>query len=410
MKGTRKAALVLVGIVLFVVLLSANAVVTLDRTAFDADHATESAEEAELYESLATRIRSQITAQTPEGTEDSPLDRSQSELIAAAITDEYVEAQAEQNIEDIYAYLNGETDELQVGFDTEPVEQNLLDEVESEVADIDLAAIDMPFAGEIEAMASNRSAFEQQRAEFRAEQKQRIQERTDRELSDEELETRLDESMGEIRDRMLTELDSQLEGRFEGPESALEEPVRDLQAARINALTGELTYEEYTSEIETAREDLGAAFVTVFEAQLDGQVPETLDVTEQITGEQRQTLETARTVVSLSGPAAIGLVVLAICLAAIVAWLAPRSIAAIELGIVSGLVGIIGVAGSVVATDQFRSIIAGQTGVPAGLEAFAREFVLGIFRALQVQSAALLVVGVVLVVVGIALQREYISV
>jgi hypothetical protein len=410
MEGRRKAALVAVGIVFFVVLLSANAVVTLDRTAFDVDHATESAEEAGLYESLATQIRSQITAQAPDSAADSPLNRSQSELIAAAITDEYVETQTEQNIENVYAYLNGETDELQVGFDTEPVEQNLLEEVESEVEDIDLAAIDMPFAGEIEAMASNRSSFERHRASFRAEQKQRIQERTDRELSDEELETRLNESMGEIREQMLTRLDSQLEGRFEGPEAALAEPVRDLQAARINALTGELTYEEYASEVETAREDLGDAFVTIFESRLGEQVPDTIDVTEQMTDQQRQTLETARTVVSLSGPAAIGLVVLAIALAALVAWLAPRSIAAMEVGIVSGLVGIIGVVGSVVATDQFRAIIAGDTGAPAAMEAFAREFVVGIFEALRVQSAILLVVGVVLVAVGIAIRREYISV
>jgi hypothetical protein len=410
MDGRRKAALVVVGIVLFVVLFSANAVITLDRTAFSADHATESAEEADLYGALATQIRSQITAQAPDSAEDSPLDRSQSELIAAAITDEYVKSQTEQNIENVYAYLNGETDELQIGFDTKPVEENLLDEVESEVEDIDLTAIDMPFAGDIEAMASNQSEFEQQRTEFRAEQKQRIQQRTDRELSDEELETQLNGSMDEIRDRMLTRLDSQLEGRFEGPESALEEPVRDLQAARINALTGELTYEEYTSEVETAREDLGDAFGTVFESQLDDQIPETIDATEQITDQQRDTLDTARTVVSLSGPASIGLLLLVIALAAIIAWLAPHSIAAMEVGIISGLVGIIGVAGSLVATQQFRAIIASETDAPAAMKAFAREFVIGIFEVLRVQSVVLLVVGVVLVAVGIAIQREYINV
>jgi hypothetical protein len=409
MRGRRKAALVVLGIVLFVALLSANVVVTLDRTAFDADYAKESAEEAGLYESLATRLRSEVRAQAPEDAGQLPIDRSMGELFASAITDEYVRSQGERNIENVYAYLNGESDELRVGLDTGPIEQRILEEVETEVEDLDLAAMDMPFGAEIEAMASNRSAFEERRTAFREEQKARIQARTDRDLSEEELETRLNESMGEIRDRMLSGLDSQLDGQFEGPASELEGPVRDLQTARIDALTGAITYEEYTTQVETARDDLGDAIVGIFEARLDEQLPETIDVTEQMGPQQLETLETARTAVSLSTPVAIGLSVLAVAFAALVAWLAPYSIAAIEIGVVSALVGAAGVAGSFVATGQLRSALGGGTNAPEVMTEFALTLLVGVFEALTVQSAVLLVVGVGLTAVGLALQFGYLD-
>lgn len=409
MRGRRKAALVVLGIVLFVGLFSANAAVTLDRTALDADFAKESAEDAGIYESLATQLRSDFRTQASGNADQLPIDRSMGELFASAITDEYVRSQGERNIENVYAYLNGETDELRVGLDTRPIEQRILEELEPEVEDIDLAAMDMPFGAEIEAMASNRSVFQEQRTTFREEQKARIQAETERELSDEELESRLNESMGEIRDRMLAGLDSQLDGQFEGPASELEGPVRDLQRARIDALTGELTYEEYTTEVETARDDLGDAFVGVFEAGLDEQLPGTIDMTEQMGSQQLETIETARTAVSLSTPVAIGLVVLAVVLAALVAWLAPYSIAAIEIGVVSALVGAAGVAGSFVATDQVRAAIGNGTNAPAMMTEFVQTLLVGVFEALTVQSAVLLVVGVGLTVVGLALQFGYLD-
>jgi type IV secretory pathway VirB2 component (pilin) len=406
MKRGKKAALVVIGIVLFISLISANAAIALDRTALDADYAKETAEEADLYGTVAEEIRGQI-ATGASGGGDLPLERSQDELLGAALTDEYIQSQINSNIDRLYAYLNGDTDELRLGLDPEPLKEQVIAEVQKDVEDLDLADIDMPFATEIDAMAESEAQFQQHREEFRAEQKQRIQERTDRELSDQQLEAVLDDRMDTIREEMNSELDTRLDGQFTGAEAELEAPVRDLQSARIDALTGALTYEEYTAEVDTATNDLGDAFVAVFESELDEQIPETIDLTNELSQQDQEMLETVRTVTSVSGPIAYGLFVLALVLAGLIAWLAPPKIAAIEVGLLSALVGIVGILGAVFAADQLRATI--PEGGSMGMEAFMLEFTVGIFDALRWQSVGLLLVGIVLTAVGIALWNGYIE-
>lgn len=404
----RTVALVALGIALFVALTSANAVVALDRTAFDSEYAKANAEETELYATLGEEIRTQITAGAPEGTDDSPLNRSRSELLAAALTDEYVRNQSERNIENVYDYLNGRTDELRIGFRTEPLEERLIDEIEADVEDIDLATTGMPFGAEIEAMAESESEFDERREAFREEQKRRIQRETERELSDEELERALNDSMGDIRERMVTEMDSRLEGQFEGSQAALEEPVRTLQLARIDALTGRLTYEEYAAAVESGKDEFGDALVNAVGSEIEGELPETVDATDQLGPEQTEALETARSVVSASGTIAIAFAVAAVLFAGGIGWLAPKAVAAIEVGAVTAVVGLVGAAGSIVASGQVRNALTGGDA-PPGFEEFFLALVTGVFEALTLQSGVLAVVGVSLLAVGVALRRGVIG-
>jgi len=408
METGRTAALVALGVVLFVTLASANAVIALDRTAFDAGYAQDTAEETELYAALGEEIRAQITANASAGTGDSPLNRSRSELLAAALTDEYVRTQGERNIGNVYDYLNGRTGELRIGFRTEPLEERLLEEVEADVEELDLATTGMPFGAEIEAMAGSEAEFDARREAFREEQKRRIQRETERELSNEELEAALEDSMDDIRGRMVTEMDSQLEGEFEGSQAPLEEPVRELQLARIDALTGRLTYEEYATAVESGKDDFRDAFVGVVESDLRGELPETVDATDQLGPEGTEALETARSVVSVSGALAVGLSVLAFLFVGGIGWLAPKALAAIEVGAVATLAGALGAGGAIAASGRLRNALAGS-GAPPGIEEFLIALAAGVFDALTLQSGVLAVVGVSLLAVGIALRRGVIG-
>ncbi|GAB7091919.1 hypothetical protein JCM18237_21900 [Halorubrum luteum] len=406
MEPKRAVVLIGVGAVLFALVLSANAVVALDRTAFDADHAKESAHDAELYGSFAEEFRSEIAAGPNGDVDDTPLDRSESELLGAAVTDEYVRSQLERNIDGVYDFLNGRTDELRIAFDTEPVKERVLAEVEADAEELDLAAVEMPFGEEIEAMAADPDTFDERRATFREEQKARIQAETERDLSDEELAARLDASMDEIRAEMLAEMDAELEGQFDGPEAPLEAPVRELQTARIDALTGEVTHAEYASRVDEAEEELAEAFVATFEAELEENLPETVDSTEELGEEEMEMLETARVAVSLSGPVAVGLTVLAIAVAGLLGWVAPRSTAATATGASTAAAGAVGIVVSMVAINRIRSLLQGSGEAPA-VEEFLLTFVTGVFDAVLWQSAVLLFLGGTLVAVGVAIRYDY---
>ncbi len=408
MDTVRKVGLVGLGIVLFVSLVGANATVALDRTALDSEFTKDKAAEAGLYETFAEELRGDLGTDETADDDDWPLERSRGELMEAALTDEYIRSQGEENIDAIYAYLHGETGELRLEFDTEPLRENLLAEAESDVESIDLGDIEMPYGEEIERMASSQTAFDDARAEFRDERKTEIQEETERELSDEELTQRLDESMDDIREEMLTEMDEELEGEFEGAEAELEEPVRTLQTARIDALTGEVTYEEYTETVESARVNLGEAFLGIVESELDEEFPETIDVTEGMGEDELEVIETAQTGVSAISALALVLPVFALVVAGGIGYLAPRSIAALEIGAVSLVVGLVGAIGSVVAADQFRSVF--DTGeMPPGMGEFLVAFVTGILGAITWQSVFLLIVGGVAVGIGVAMRKGYIE-
>jgi hypothetical protein len=411
----RKVGLAGLGIVLFVLLLSANAVVALDQTALDAEFTKETAEEADLYETFADEMTSQLEGAGPTNAEQLPIDRSPQEILQAVDLEGYFRSQGEENIDATYAYLHGETEEPQIEFETEPLKEEMVAEVETDVEDTNLSDLDamfgtetegMPSGAELERMAESREAFEDQRQEFRAERKAEIQAETERELSDEELEAALDDRMDDIRQGMLEGVDAGLEGELEGPQAELEEPVRSLQIAYIDAVTGETTYEEYAQTVETARGDIRDAFVDIFEAQLDEQLPESVDVTEQLGEEEMETVETAQTAVSVMNTLAIVLPILALLVAGGIGWLAAQSTAAIEIGAVSLLVGAIGVVGSFVGTEQFQQLF-DPANAPPGVGEFVTTFVTGILGVLTWQSAFLAVLGVIAVAVGLAIRWEY---
>ncbi len=407
MDTVRKVGLVGLGVVFFVFLVSANAAVALDRTALDSEFAKDKADETGLYGTLAEEVPNRAGDSGANSESELPLDRSREELLAAAITDEYVRSQGEKNIDAVYTYLHGETNEIRLEFATGPLENRLLTEIENDVRPVDFEAIDMPFGAEIETMASSESAFENRRTEFRAEQKDRIQTNTERELTDEELEAQLEASMDDIRDDMLAEMDAQLEDEFEGEGSELEPPIRKLQTARIDALTGESTYEEFTNTVETTRPDLGDAIVNEAESELDGEFPETVDLTEEVDQQGVEALETARTGVSILSTLSLVLPAFALVIAGGIGYLAPRSIAALEIGAVSLVTGVFGVIGSTVAAGQFRSAI-DPANAPPGMGEFLLALVTGTLHAVTWQSVFLVIVGTVAVGVGAAIRLDYV--
>lgn len=402
----RRGVLIGVGIGLFVLLLSANLVVTADRTVLDAEFVTDTAEEENLYGAMTDEFHEMAEEEADGQGGETPAGVSEEELMQEAFTEEYARTQVEENIHRLYAYLHGDRDDLRLELDAEPLKQSMLAEVEGEADDIDLAETDVPEGEAIEEMADDEAAFDRHRGEFREEQKERIQEETDRELSDEELEERLDEEMDRIREHMYDELDSELDGEFEGAEAHLEEPVHELGSARIDALTGAASYEEYATRIEAAKDDLGDAIVAMVEAELDEEMGEPEDFTEGMDDEATEALETTRSAVSVLNVLVFVLPLLTVGVVGALWWVAPTSVAAIETGVVSLLVGTIGIAGSWLAVGQLEALLAGE--VPGAMGAFVLGLVSGIGGALTAQSVVLLVVGIGCVGVGVAVRRDMI--
>ena len=398
------------GVVLLLSLLGANLVVGVDRTALEGDFVKESLEAEDGYAVLLEEMQAGIAKeQEPaDGTAEGEPDPE--ELLGDALTEEYVREQTDANVDRLYAYLHDEREELYLAFETAPLKDDLAAELAESLVDVEeIAETDPRFA----ALRESETEFEATRAEFEEEQKQRIQEETTPYLTDEELEEAYDESREEIREEAIAELEADLAQEEYPP--AVERAALELGTVYVDGLIeADLTYGEFIERVENAEATLLEAAETEAHNQLDEELPDTVELTEGLTDEDRQELETVRDGVSLLGLLAIVLPVIALVVSALVGWVTvTRSTSLLVVGSASALAGAVPLAGLTVLQD----VVVEELESAAGHGEIQPEFVellLGLLdRTLAVffaQSWVLVGLGLVLVVGGIAIRTGIVPV
>ncbi|MGM0606524.1 MAG: hypothetical protein ACQETB_12755 [Halobacteriota archaeon] len=346
---SRSIAIVLVAVVLLVTLFGANLAIGADRTILEAEYVKESLEDENAYAVLGEELTDQIAADVPEAgaeepsgvTDEAPID----ELLAEVITDEYLQTQTEENVDRLYAYLHGDSDDLVLAVDLQPLKEPLAAQIVAEMQiESQLAAIDP----ELAAMTESEAEFEAARETFEAEQHQRIQAETDEELDEEELEAIYDDAREEIRAELHAEVTQQVESE-DAPEP-VQEAMIELGTIRIDALVAEdASYDEFSTDVAEAEADLEAAMEAAVRAEIDAELPDTVDMSEAMDDETVEQFETLRTIVSVVGILAYALPIVAIGLAAgIVRLSRTRSTGMIAVGTTIGIAGVLGVAATTV--------------------------------------------------------------
>lgn len=394
----------LLGFLLLASLIAANAVVGVERTALDEEFVEESLEEEGAYEvahqEMQDELATDAAGESAQGDAAAGLESSPDELLAAAVTEEYLQGQTERNIGRLYAYLHGEREELYLAVDAEPLKGEIASEIARDaVENLDVSEFDPRFAG----MTESQSEFQAARAAFEAEQKQRIQEETDRELSDRELDAAYDRAREEIRAEATTRVEEEVAGGdYPGP---VADAAVELGTVYVDGLLQpDATYEEFLADVEEAETNLIAAAETAAQEQLDEEIPDTVELTGELTTQEREQLETLREGATLLENLAIALPVLAVVLALLVGRAtATRSGGLFVVGSTSALAGGVGVGGLTVLQGtvevEFDSIATRE-----GLSPELADLLLGLFdRVVGVfvgQSWVLLGLGVVLVVAG----------
>lgn len=388
-------------IVLLISLLGANFLVGLDRTALEGDFVKESLEEEDAYAVLLEEMQAEMTQETGDTADGEP---DPAALIGDALTEEYLQEQTVSNVDRLYGYLHGEREELYLAFETAPLKDDIAAEIAEAVVDVEeVTEIDPRFV----ALRDSEAEFEDTRAEFKEEQKQRIQEETTPHLTDEELEAAYDDSREELREEAIAELEADI-AREEYP-PPVERAVLELTTVYVDGLIEEdLTYEEFIDRVEDAEANLLEAAETAAQNQLDEELPDTVEVTEDLTAEDREELETVREGVSLVSLLAIVLPVVALVVSALVGWLTvTRSMGLFVVGSASALAGAIPAAGLTVLEDLVEAELdsaASNGELPPELV----ELMVGLLdRTLAVflaQSWVLVGLGLLLVVGGIAIR------
>jgi hypothetical protein len=327
-------------------------------------------------------------------------------MASAAVRPAYVGGEVERNVRNLYAYLQGRTDDLDLSMNLAPVKRGFAEEVEAWVADLDPRQIDERMGR----LAANQSAFAAARQEFEEAQLQRIQERTDEEYSREELEELYDENRERIREEAANRLETTVAGS-DRP-APVQTALVDYGTVGIDALVAaDPSYEQFTAAEAEARDDVAAAVATVVRERLDQEVDDELNLTAGLDESARETLATARTGTSLVGLLALVLPVAAIVLAGLLGHVSRRRSTA--LWRVGGIVAAVGLL-IAVAMLLLADVLPGLVGLDAGEAPESATAALGVLSralgAIATQSLAVFVLGLALVGAGVAVRRELVPV
>lgn len=397
----RMIGLGVLGILFVLALTAANFAVAADRTVLNDEFVTDTADEANVYAVIAEELRAEALAGAPDdgGLNELPIDGVDFEtLVNNAITEDWVRSQFEPAIEDTFGFLQGESESLVITIETDSLQEDATAALREE-GTLDFTALEDERAAQLDRMTESPEQFEAERDEFRSEQKDDLQAATDEDLSEEELADLLDEQLADNRELIQSEFTAALPPSL----SDAEEPVATLAGAWVDAMLGEVEYDTFVSTVEAATDEVLTSAVDTFFAEA-APFPESIEFTDdELSAEERDTLETARDAVSLFSLAPFALGGAVVLFAGGIFVLASHSGAAIGIGTLSALVGG-STAGVTVLLRQEVPVLV--DGIPEALRGSMLTIIDAILDVVFVQSAVLATIGVGAIALGIGIRRD----
>ncbi len=217
-----------------------------------------------------------------------------------------------------------------------------------------------------------------------------------------ELDAAIEKQLAAYNEEIKSQLESSVQDSGGDVDPALVNATADLAKVGVDGLTTDMSYAEFSSQIETEKADLAEAIVAVTEDRLAEEIPDRIDLTEQMGADTRQQLQTVRQAVGIADILQFALPLLAILLIAGI-YLLTKSIAVTAVGagiglFVSGLLGF-GIASTL--PPRLRAGL--PADLPGAMASLVTTLIDRVFGLLQTQSLVLLVVGILALGLGVAI-------
>lgn len=247
MAGDRSIAVLLVGILLTGAIFGATVAVGAERTAFDGEYVSSTFEDEGVYTEVTNEIRNDLAGNMsnlirgeslPQGI---TLSLDSEEVATKSVTEEFVAGEMDKSIRQMYAFLRGDRDDLDIVIDLMPTRNAAADAITEAIE------IDTP-----ELVGSKSDQVDSEQIAQLSEGQQAYQE-AQIEMSDAERE----EIAAELETNVRTELDSN--------DEELATAVVDHQTTVLDGLTGEISYDEYVDQLaadeQQMRDEIATAAV-----------------------------------------------------------------------------------------------------------------------------------------------------
>lgn len=393
----RRVAVVLLGILLTVSILGAHGVVASQRTALSASYVSGTMAEEGAFEEFEATVEG-VAVDRAAGALGTSGVIPDTDLIERAIrevvTRDYAGQVVTTNLERLYDFLHGRGP-LELGVDTTPIKSDVGGAVESELRDFPVPDL------------LRQSAFEGGFGEFGVDSETVAAAYEDRETYREvQQEYRSQfERAGRDRDSLNQSVTDGTD--VSGLPADVQQSVYRLQTTVVLAFTSDMSHDEFRERMDAARDDFAVAVGEFARQRVDAEVPDEIDLGEELGADARQQLGTVADTVQLVDTLGLVLPVLAVIVLLLVGWLTHSiSRTARILGTSLLVVGVVGVLAGVLTREPALELVRDAV---ADAEPFVRSTAValigGIFETVTQQSLVIAVVGLAFVAVWLAITR-----
>ena len=386
MSLVRKFAVVVLTVLLVSTLVTGNLLAAAHLTVLDPGFVQNTIEEEGGYEIVedATVEAADQQVQNLEtgGSTDISAIVDTEGLVRDAIDKSYLQEETESNVDSLYAYLHGNSEEPDLSVDTGPLKTDIEAAIETQIQDAtvaelleatdtdlnSLAGSELPVEFDqstVEQMTTSQSGYQAVRQDIRQQLREEVldslvqqawEETTNdeklalvipdynpREYSDAEKERMVADREPEIRaalrERIVEERGDQIDQRIDerlaeanetlapeptGDESAIEAATIEIQAAFVAGLTTDMSYEEFRTDLDDAKADAATAVGDRAGQQLDQELEDEISLTEGMDAGTEQALKQGQTAVTWLDRLAIIVPLFALVLVGLV-YFATRS-------------------------------------------------------------------------------------
>jgi hypothetical protein len=400
----RRVGVFVLGFFLAVSVIATSGIFAAQGTALNADYVSNTLEETDATAEIENQAEDVIVEEAGSlgGTGYIPnADGLVEATVRELVTEEYVSGVISTNLERFYPYLKGERADLVLAVDTTPITADIEPTVEEQLQEVPVTDLlqQEAFAG----------AFSLPGAEVDPDRLARAYEdpQTYRKLQNEYSQV-LDRT-GATRDDLNQTVVGNTRPQVSDLPPYLQESVFRLETTFVLGFTSDLSHEEFRQRVDSARDEFYGSVARYAQEQVSGQVDDTIDVTEQLSGDQRQAVDEARGTVQLVSTLGLVLPVVTLVLALLILLVSHSvSKAARAVGASLLVAGVLGfVAGTVGSGEVDRRL--GDALADADQEFVvetAQALVDGVFSGLNTNFLVVAAAGVVLLAVYVVVDRR----
>lgn len=425
MSLAKKLAVFVVVLLMITSATGANAAIAADRTVLDADHVTDTFEEEGAFENLTTEMRSEIAqgidSELSNGSSGLPpgvsVTLAGDEVAEAAVTEEYVAGEFRRNVENGLAFARGDSSELDLFIDLEPVRDSLTEQIDGDAVSVDTVELaqDTEFETDradiqvTDEMIARMNEGPDGYAAVRQDIRDQVRDGLPPGASSDEVDTTLREVNEDMKSKAAERAESEYGGEVSEETLAA---TRALQETVIDGLTDPdaTEFDAYESERESNETALEEAIAGEIRDGIDEEFESRIDLAENVDEDSREIGLVRSGIGPLDSGTVLFPLVFLLLVGALYALGGSATWTARKTGYALIVAGVGGAVAAWIARGPVLSVVEDSAGPEAAQSGFFDAFLAlvgSFFDALAFQSVLLAVLGIVLFAVVYAESQGY---